>query len=169
MVLSRLDRRLSARIDASDVVQDVMFEASQNLDQYLRERPIPFYPWLRRLASERVSKLHRHHIGMQRRSIAREAHERFAFSGETGLTLAERLFASGTSPSLRMMRSELRQHLLSALQQLSGPDQEILCMRHLEQMETREIAATLGITDGAARVRHLRALQHLRAILEPLP
>ena len=42
-------------------------------------------------------------------------------------------------------------------------------MRHLEQMETAEIAASLAISEGAARVRHLRALQRLRDLLEASP
>src|SRR6516165_5011523 len=62
MVAVRLDRRLAARVDPSDVVQETLAEAARNLADYLRERPIPFYPWLRRLAWERLVKLHRRHI-----------------------------------------------------------------------------------------------------------
>jgi RNA polymerase sigma-70 factor (ECF subfamily) len=168
-VVCRLDRRLAMRVDPSDVVQDALLEASQNLDAYLRDRPIPLYPWLRRFACERVSKLHRYHLGTQRRSVAREQRLAFPMPAESGDQLAEHLFARGTSPSLHLMRAELREHLLDALAKLSGPDQEVLCLRHLEQMDTHEIAATLGISEGAVRVRHLRALQRLRAILEPSP
>ena len=38
-------------------------------DGYLRDRPLPFYPWLRRIACERVSKLH-HHLGARRQGRA---------------------------------------------------------------------------------------------------
>jgi RNA polymerase sigma-70 factor (ECF subfamily) len=165
-VALRLDRRLAARVDPSDVVQEALFDASRKLDDYLRDRPIPFYPWLRRFACERVSKLHRYHLATHRRSVAHE--EQFApcLSGDSSRELAERLCASGTSPSLHLIRAELRQSVHDALARLSGPDQEVLCLRHLEQMETAEIAATLGISEGAVRVRHLRALQRLRDILE---
>src|SRR4051794_25150155 len=50
MVALRLDRRLAARADPSDVVQEALLEAAARLDEYLRSRPIPFYPWLRRIA-----------------------------------------------------------------------------------------------------------------------
>jgi len=43
----RLDRRLAARLDPSDVVQESLAEAAAKLDAYLRTRPLPFYPWLR--------------------------------------------------------------------------------------------------------------------------
>ena len=51
MVAVRIDPRLKARLDPSDVVQDALADASQRLPEYLAERPIAFYPWLRRIAS----------------------------------------------------------------------------------------------------------------------
>jgi RNA polymerase sigma-70 factor, ECF subfamily len=169
MVLGRLDRRLAARLDPSDVVQDALIEASCNLDGYFRDRPLPFYPWLRRIACERVAKLHRHHLGAQRRSVAREEHGHEARRDRPDAALVEQLIASGTSPSLHLMRDELRRHLRDALGKLSATDREILSMRHLEQMETTEIAASLAISEGAVRVRHLRAVQRLRDLLEESP
>ena len=50
MVAVRLDPRLAVRVDPSDVVQEALLDAAQKLDGYLRDRPVPFYPWLRRLA-----------------------------------------------------------------------------------------------------------------------
>ena len=44
MVAVRVDRRLSARVDPSDVVQEALADASQHLDDYLRDRPLAFYP-----------------------------------------------------------------------------------------------------------------------------
>ncbi len=46
MVSVRMDRRLAARFDPSDVVQEALLAAHQKLSEYLEERPIPFYPWL---------------------------------------------------------------------------------------------------------------------------
>jgi RNA polymerase sigma-70 factor (ECF subfamily) len=42
MVAVRFDRRLAARIDPSDVVQESRLDAVQRLPDYLRERPLPF-------------------------------------------------------------------------------------------------------------------------------
>ena len=39
-------------------------------------------------------------------------------------------------------------------------------LRHLEQMPPREIAAVVGITEGAVYTRHLRALERLRRLLD---
>ena len=51
IVEGRLDPRVSARIDPSDVVQDTLMEASRRLDDYLRERPLSYFAWLCQLAA----------------------------------------------------------------------------------------------------------------------
>jgi RNA polymerase sigma-70 factor, ECF subfamily len=165
MVAIRLDRRLGARLDPSDVVQEALADAARHLDEYLRHRPLPFYPWLRQFAWERLCKLHRHHIHAQRRSIHREELE-MPLPDESVRQLAHRLLAGGTSPSRQLIRREQRERVRAALAGLSPSDREVLVMRHLEQMETPEIAAALGITEGAVRNRHFRALVRLRSLLE---
>src|SRR4051794_11198000 len=72
MVAVRSDPRLAARVDPSDVVQEALADAAGKLDGYLRDRPLPFYPWLRRLAAERLVALHRRHVQARRRSVTRE-------------------------------------------------------------------------------------------------
>jgi RNA polymerase sigma-70 factor, ECF subfamily len=165
MVAIRLDRRLSARLDPSDVVQEALADAARHLDEYLRDRPLPFYPWLRQFAWERLCKLHHHHIHAQRRSIHREEPE-IPLPDESVRQLAQRLLADGTSPSRRLIRQEQREQVHAALAELAPQDREILVMRHLEQMETAEIAAALGISEGAVRNRQFRALMRLRTLLE---
>ena len=45
-------------------------------------------------------------------------------------------------------------------------DREVLLMRYLEDLSFRDIAAILGIGEGAAKMRHLRALQRMRTHIE---
>ena len=71
MVALRLDRRLAARVDPSDIVQESLAEAHQHLSEYLRDRPLPFYAWLRQFAWERVAKQYERHVRAQRRSVTR--------------------------------------------------------------------------------------------------
>jgi RNA polymerase sigma-70 factor (ECF subfamily) len=165
MVAVRLDPRIGARVDPSDVVQEALADAARHLDDYIRDRPLPFYPWLRQFAWERVVKAHRDHIHTRRRSILREGPD-MPVPDESVRQLAQRLLASGTSPSRGLIRQEQRDQVRSALVELAPRDREILLMRHLEQMETPEIAAALGISEGAVRNRQYRALIRLRALLE---
>jgi RNA polymerase sigma-70 factor (ECF subfamily) len=165
MVALRMDRRLRARVDPSDVVQEALADAAQELSDYLRQRPLPFYPWLRQLAWERLIELHRRHLHAQKRSVRREDPEFLALPEESAVQLAQRLLAPGSTPSERLVRDELRGRVQAALAQLSPRDREVLVLRHLEQLSTQDTAAVLGITLGAVKTRHLRALERLRGLL----
>jgi len=162
MVGIRFDRRLAARVDPSDVVQETLAEASVKLDAYLHERPLAFYPWLRQIAQQRLTDLHRRHLLAQRRSVSRE--EPAGLPSESAMELAERLLA-GEAPSAGLRREEQRVRVRQALEQLPERDRDVLVLRYLEQLSTAETAAVLGSSPGAVRVRTLRALQRLRDIL----
>src|SRR5262245_42865372 len=114
MIAVRLDRRLRARLDPSDVVQEVLAEAHQKLPDYLRERPVPFYAWLRQIAWQRLLKLHQHHHA-RKRQVGREELRAPVLPDESVRELARRLVASGTSPSNHLLRDELRHRVRQAL------------------------------------------------------
>ena len=63
------------------------------------------------------------------------------------------------------MREELRGRVRSALAELSERDREVLVLRHLEQLSTREIATIIGISEAAVKQRHVRALDRLQRLL----
>lgn len=163
MVALRLDRRLAKRVDSSDVVQEALTDAAEKLSAYLEKPPLPFYPWLRRLAWERIVKLHEHHLAAAKRDVRREEPW---LSHESALALAKRIMPHGTSPSQRAARAEMHGRVQAALAQLRERDREVLVLRYLEQLTTRESAAVLGITENAVKVRHLRALERLRGQLK---
>jgi RNA polymerase sigma-70 factor (ECF subfamily) len=162
MIAARLDRRLAARLDPSDVLQEALADAGRKLHQYARERPLPFYPWLRRLAAERLALAHRRHIRVAGRSVCLERAGGPDESGGSDVLLVDRLVASGTSPTGHVRREELRQRVRRALEALGQVDREVLVLRYLEDLPFAEVAVVLGITENAAKVRHFRALERLR-------
>ena len=166
MVAVRMDPQLSARVDPSDVVQDVLAEAARKLPGYASGTSIPFYPWLRKIAWDRLIALHARHIRAEKRSVAREGPPCLGLPDESAMHLAEQMVASGTSPSEGVLREELRARVRSALERMAPADREILVMRHLEQLQVSEIASLLGISEGAVKMRRLRAAERLRELLE---
>jgi RNA polymerase sigma-70 factor, ECF subfamily len=161
----RLDRRLAARVDASDIVQEAMADAASKFSDYLRHQPLPFYPWLRQLALERLIEMHRRHIQAQKRSVIREASQSLPLTDESTVELADRLLAAGGTPLGEILRDELRRRVQEVLARLSSRDREVLVLRHLEQLSTRETAAVLRVAEGAVKTRHLRALRRFRDLM----
>jgi RNA polymerase sigma-70 factor (ECF subfamily) len=164
LVAVRLDRRLAARIDPSDVVQETLADAANRLDKYLNDRPLPFYPWLRQIAQERMADVYRRHIRAVRRSVTRE--EPPALPGDSVLELADRLLARESAVGSVMNRRERRQAVRHALDQLSDAHREVLVLRFLEDLSTAEAAAVLEIGEGAVKMRVVRALERLKETLE---
>lgn len=164
MVAVRMDDRLAARIDPSDVVQETLMVASQRLGEYLGKRPIAFYPWLRQIAWNSLVDLHRRHVLAGRRAVDREQH--LGISDASAALLADHLQDSGTAPLGKLLRKELRARVRAVLRQLSAADQELLLLRHLEQLTMAECAEVMGISENAAAQRQLRALKRLRRLLE---
>jgi RNA polymerase sigma-70 factor (ECF subfamily) len=168
MVRLRMDGRLAARMDPSDVVQEALMEAARKLPEYLMTRPVPFYPWLRRLAWERLVKLHERHLHAGKRSVLREEGLDLRLPEDSVWNLAHRLAASGASPSEHAVQVEMAARVRWALAQLAEGDREVLALRYLEELATTEVAAVLGISEAAVKMRHRRALDRLAGLLEDL-
>jgi RNA polymerase sigma-70 factor (ECF subfamily) len=157
----RLDRRLAARIDPSDVVQEAQLEVVRRMDDFLRRRPMPFHLWVRKTAYERLLDLRRHHR-RARRSVDREA----ALPDRSSLLLARPLLAGGPTPSQVLQARELAERVARAVDRLSEADREVLLMRHGEGLPFEEIACLLEVEPAAARKRFGRALIRLQQALE---
>src|SRR5262245_34816717 len=142
LVALRLDPRLAARVDPSDLVQDTLAEAHRRLDDYLRSRPLPFYPWLRQIAVNRLADLYRRHIRAAARAVGREE---LPLPDRSAGELADRLIARHSSPSAPLRRREQREQVGAALAALPERDRDVLVLRHLEQLAVPEIAAVLGV------------------------
>lgn len=169
MIGVHMDTRLAARIDPSDVIQEAVIEVARRLPAYLKQRECAFYPWLRRIAWERLVWLHRHHIEARRRSVEREMDWEASLPDESVVQLADLLQASQTSPSRHVVREELRQRVRAALRALGPQDRGILVLRHLEQLAMKEIAEVLGVTLFAAQSRYRRAMERLHERLGGKP
>ncbi len=166
MVRLRLNRRLAGRVDDSDVLQEAFLEASRKLGDYLKDRPLPFFLWLRHLTGQKLIEVHRRHLGAEMRDAGREVSlHRGALPAANSMSLAAQLLGRLTSPSQAAVKAEMRIKLQHALNNLDPDDREILALRHFEQLSNVEAAQVLEIETSAASKRYLRALARLQKIL----
>jgi RNA polymerase sigma-70 factor, ECF subfamily len=167
LVRYRLDRRVATRVDASDVVQDVLLEASRRLADYLKSPSIPFHLWLRGLARDRMIDVHRRHRLAERRSVDREQHQPAPRADRSGFDLMGALSDAALTPAAAAIRRELAERFRDAIDQLDEADREIVLMRHVEHLSNSEAAQALELSAPAAGMRYLRALRRLRDLLGP--
>lgn len=168
MVEMRLDRQIARRVDASDIVQDVLIEAHRRAPEYLRNPPLEFGIWLRQIARDRLIDAHRRHRGAARRSVDRERHL-VQYPDQSALDLSAVLWDRQATPATEAMAAELRRRFDDAIAQLDEVDREVLVMRHHEQLGNSEVARALNLSEPAAGMRYLRALRRLRGLLAESP
>ena len=160
-VEARLDPRLRARLDPSDVVQESLLEVVQRMSDFLDRRPMPFHLWVRKTVYERLLNARRDHRAAKR-SVNREV----ALPDPSSLLLAKPLLPGGPSPSQQLAARELADRVSRAVAGLAEADREVLLMRHAEELSYEEIACLLDLEASAARKRYGRALLRLRKVLK---
>jgi RNA polymerase sigma-70 factor (ECF subfamily) len=149
------DRRLQARFDASDVVQEVFADARRQVGGYVAAGArVSFFDWLRGLARERRLKFVRCHLDAQRRTVKCQQ----PLPDDSRRHPA----APDDTPSRAAAAAEERQRLGAALDRLRPEDREVIRLRVAERQSNREAAVLLGLSPEAAAKRLERALRRLR-------
>lgn len=139
----RLALRITGdRADAEDAAQEAFLRAWRALGRFDPERP--FGPWVLKIAANRaLSK-----VEQRRPKAALEE------AAEVAETTRDR---------------EPGERLREALAGLSALDRAILSLRYEDGLPLADIAATLGILEGAAKVRLFRARERLMGLLGGAP
>ncbi|MFN0054941.1 MAG: sigma-70 family RNA polymerase sigma factor [Planctomycetales bacterium] len=161
-VALRLDCRLAARFDASDVVQQTLLEAARRLPTYLEEGQISFPLWLRGLARDKLIQLHRRHIRAEKRAAIREL---APLPADSSAAFVRGMLGREAAPSQAAMAAELADGLRTAIGRLDDDERDLILWRHFEQLSNQDVAAILGINAAAASKRYVRALERLRVTL----
>ena len=159
LVELRMDRRVRARVDASDVIQEAFAEAARRFPEYELDRKMSPYVWLRFLTMQQLTAAHRRHLGVKARTATLE--QQLDVGGETSLesgAIAVCLTGGESTPSVKVSRAEEIQRMTAALDQMEPLDREVLALRHFEQLEHAEIGELLNLSAAAVSSRYRRAL-----------
>jgi RNA polymerase sigma-70 factor (ECF subfamily) len=166
MIELRMDPRLRARLDASDVLQEAYLELAGDLDAYCADPKIQPLHWMRLHVGRRLTTLHRRHLGTHMRDAGLEISlYREALPQASSAALAAMLLGRLTSPTQAAQRAERLLRVQEALNTLEPIDREVLAMWHFEQLSRAETAEILGIRPEAAAKRYFRALKRLEEVL----
>ena len=139
-VMGYISSRVSSREDAEDICQDVFVKAFRAADRYEAEKSAPG-TWLYAITRNAV-------IDYWRR--ARPTEE-----------LPEDL-TDNALPDDGLMQQELLDELADALDRLPDELTDIIVLRYYDCLPLTEVAATLGMSYGAVKLRHQKALVLLR-------
>ncbi len=170
MVELRIDSRVRARLDASDVLQEAFLDVAHDLEAYLADPKLPPLLWMRLHVGRRLTTLHRQHLGTKMRDAGMEISlYRDALPEASSAALASMLLGKHTSPTQAALRAERLLRVQEALNTLDPIDREVLALRHFEQLSRTETAEVLGISQEAAAKRYFRALKRLKNVLSALP
>jgi RNA polymerase sigma-70 factor (ECF subfamily) len=167
MIDHRMDRAVQRRVDASDIVQDVLVEANRRLGDYLANPTMPFGLWLRHMARDRLIDAHRRHRVASSRSVDKEVPlVTSEDGGRSEADLAANLADRELTPAAAATWHELERRFAAAVEQLDEADRQIVLLKHFEHLSTAEAADVLGLSKPAAGMRYLRAMRRLRGLLE---
>lgn len=134
---------------ARDAVQDALLAAGEHLQDFRGEGSPQ--GWLVRMVANACSRMRRGRKNSP------------AWNAELD---AEAVLGTAESPEVSAARAELARQLGEALIELSPQDRAILILSEAEDWTGPEIAAALGLSAGAVRVRLTRLRGKLRDKLE---
>jgi RNA polymerase sigma-70 factor (ECF subfamily) len=165
-ITKNMREALRSKIEPEDILQEVSLDAVRSLPKFELGDREPF-SWLCQIADRRIIDAHRRLFGAQKRSADREiALDRRSDDDQRG-RLINMLVASMTSPSAAFSRDQKHIQLATAIDSLSDECRDALRMRYVENRPTKEIAKSLGKSDGAVRVMLTRTLHKLQDLLGP--
>ncbi len=147
LVYAYVARRVRSRHEAEDLTAEVFHKALRSLPRF-KWTGAPFAAWLFRIASNMIAD--------RAKRAAREQ----------SVALDEDL----ASPAVAELQSsveevERRAHLFRLVDELAEDQRRVVVMRFADEKSVREIAQTLGRSEGAVKQLQFRALQNLRAKL----
>jgi RNA polymerase sigma-70 factor, ECF subfamily len=153
----RINRKLTSRLDASDVIQEVFVRAQSALPAYLSNPSLPPLIWLRHLSLQVLCEVHRKQF--------REARNPFREENHLDNFLVASLTHSTMSLTSKVEKSDLQSEILKKLGELNQIDREVLEMRHVDGYSLAEISKLLDIGLETIKKRYYRALKRFKDLV----
>ena len=161
----QIDTRFQGKFDASDIVQQTLFEACRDLPKFRGRSQGELLAWLRAILAHVIGHQVRRYGGTLARNASREISLEASLA-ETSCALANVLAADQSSPSQQAAREEEGVRLARVLEGLPADYREVLILRNLEGLSHEAVAARMNRSPGAVRMLWVRALAQFRSEFE---
>ena len=158
----KLNPILLKRMSEEDVLSEADVNAAKRLDYLAAHDDVPIYYKLRTILLQTICDIERRHLQAQGRDAYREVESPKSEVGSEEASPFDNIPADITSPASRVDRDERHAILRRALAAMPENDRAILVMRHFDGISNAECAAALGLTEKAASIRYVRALERLQ-------
>ncbi len=129
---------LGGHVDSSDVVQQTLLQAHQNLDKFQGKTALQFQAWLRAILAQQIAQVARKRA-RQGRSLSLET-----ALDQSHARLEELLAVQQSSPSAGALRAELLIVLAEALATLPQDQRTAVELRYLEGLSVPEVAERMN-------------------------
>lgn len=140
--------RVEDRQTAEDITSDVFLKAWEKLDSY-EIRGAPFRAWLYRIARNAVID----HYRTRKQEAPLEAV--INTTDEDSMPVAQKVSLSLESETV-----------LTAMHEITDDQRNVLILKFVQNLTTKEVAKILGKRQGAIRALQMRGLQSLAKVLE---
>ncbi len=159
-----LDDRIEIRVSASDIVQETLLEAHRDFSKFSGTSIEEFTGWLRRILFNNLATAIEKHVLADKRDVRkqRSLDQAVGDADHSKARLARYLQQDVTSPSTPMQRDESLDQLSFAINQLPPEYQQVIRMRHFDDLSFSQIAEKLDRNSGAVRMMWVRAVEKLR-------
>ncbi len=139
-----MDDAWRAKMGASDIVQETMLKAQQNLDQFEGEQSAEFKAWLAAILTNDVRKTHR-----QFRTQKRNARQEINIQDQSavGRGLTDRQMTPGTNA----VRQEKERALHEAMNRLTPDQRRVIELRSFDGLSFEEVGRAIEKNADAAR------------------
>lgn len=158
-LLATASRMLPCKDDAGDVVQEALLLASRSIDSF--EGMSRLSTWLHRIVVN-VALMKIRSGRRRREEPIEDLLPRFAEDGHFAEPVAP---WEGEAETL-LSRQQTRAMVKRAIEQLPESYRTVLLLRDIEELDTDETAALLGMKTNAVKTRLHRARQALRTLIE---
>lgn len=150
---------LRAKVDASDLVQQTLFEAHRDFERFEGKSEAEWFAWLRRILTHNALDLVRQYHGAAKRQAKREVS--VDAGNGSSLQRGPQLACTEPSPSQQVIARDEQLRVAAALARLTADHREVIVLRNLERLPFDEVARQMHRSRPAVQMLWMRAMKKL--------